>query len=111
MSRCVSGVLGDGVDTWLEEDACDKEKDEAAAKSPVKAQVWDQLLYRHWDHYMGAKRSHVLVVSASGWECDVRDLTPARRWGMRRLPTFSLGGPHGVCVGSGLEGDCLCNES
>ena len=47
---------------WAEEDACDKAKDEAADKSPVKGQVWEGLLYRHWDHYLGQKRSHVLVV-------------------------------------------------
>ena len=51
---------------WAEEDACDKEKDAAADKSPVKGQVWDGLLYRHWDHFTGAKRSHVLVVDADG---------------------------------------------
>ena len=39
--------------TWAEEDACDKAKDEAAEKSPVKGQVWDSLLYRHWDQYTG----------------------------------------------------------
>jgi dipeptidyl aminopeptidase/acylaminoacyl peptidase len=29
---------------WAEEDACDKAKDEAAAKNPVKEQIWDHLL-------------------------------------------------------------------
>jgi dipeptidyl aminopeptidase/acylaminoacyl peptidase len=79
---------------WLEEDACDKAKDEAAAKSPVKAQVWEHLLYRHWDHYTGEKRSHVLVVDAT-YGPAVRDLTPARVVGDAETPTFSLGGPLG----------------
>ena len=47
----VSGVLGLG--DWAEEDACDKAKDEAAAKSPVKAQLWTSLLYRHWNALRG----------------------------------------------------------
>src|SRR5271168_2134533 len=39
--------------SWLEEENCDRRKDEAAAANPVKAQVFDHLLYRHWDHYVG----------------------------------------------------------
>ena len=77
--------------TWAEEDACDKAKDDAAAASPVKGQVWDGLLYRHWDHYTGAKRSHILVVDADGK--NVRDLTPANVVGDAETPTWMLGGP------------------
>ncbi len=80
--------------SWAEEDACNKAKDEAAAKSQVKAQIWDSLLYRHWDQYTGKKRSHVLVVSRANGE-DVRDLTPASVVGDAEVPTFSLGGPLG----------------
>jgi dipeptidyl aminopeptidase/acylaminoacyl peptidase len=80
---------------WAEEDACDKAKDDAADKSPVKGQVWDGLLYRHWDHYTGAKRSHVLVVDADGAGSgkEVRDLTPASAVGDAETPTWFLGGP------------------
>ena len=78
---------------WAEEDACDKAKDAAADKTPVKGQVWDGLLYRHWDHYLEAKRSHVLVVNVDGK--NVRDLTPAGVVGDAETPTFSLGGPLG----------------
>ena len=79
--------------TWPEEDTCDKTKDDAAAKDPVKAQIWDNLLYRHWDAFTGKKRSHVLVVDADGK--NVRDLTPASAVGDAETPTFSLGGPLG----------------
>ncbi len=88
-----SGTLEKAA-TWAEEEACDKAKDEAAAKSPVKAQVWDELLYRHWDHYTGEKRSHVLVVSRANGE-EIRDLTPRSAVGDAETPTFSLGGPIG----------------
>jgi dipeptidyl aminopeptidase/acylaminoacyl peptidase len=83
---------------WAEEDACDKAKDEAVDKSPVKGQVWDGLLYRHWDHWTDAKRSHVLVVSAAdgaGSGEGVRDLTPASAVGDAETPTWTLGGPLG----------------
>jgi dipeptidyl aminopeptidase/acylaminoacyl peptidase len=79
--------------TWTEEDGCDKAKDDAAAKNPVKAQIWDNLLYRHWNAFTGEKRSHVLVGDADGK--NVRDLTPASAVGDAETPTFSLGGPLG----------------
>jgi dipeptidyl aminopeptidase/acylaminoacyl peptidase len=77
--------------TWVEEDACDKAKDDAAEKSPVKAQVWDALLYRHWDAYTGKKRTHILVVDADGK--NLRDLTPASAVGDAETPTWFLGAP------------------
>jgi dipeptidyl aminopeptidase/acylaminoacyl peptidase len=80
------------AESWLEEDACDKRKDDAAAKSPVKAMIFTHLLYRHWDHYIGDKRSHVLMVSASDGNL-IRDLTPRRDIGDAEAPVFSLGGP------------------
>ncbi len=86
--------VGHEAASWVEEDACNKAKDEAAEKSPVKAMVFDHLLYRHWDAYTGEKRSHVLVVSRENGE-DVRDLTPASAVGDAETPTFSLGGPIG----------------
>jgi dipeptidyl aminopeptidase/acylaminoacyl peptidase len=82
--------------TWDEEDACNKAKDDAATKSPVKGQVWGALLYRHWDHYTGLKRTHILVESLPPFGInDVRDLTPRSVVGDAETPTFSLGGPLG----------------
>jgi dipeptidyl aminopeptidase/acylaminoacyl peptidase len=80
--------------SWMEEDNCNKRKDAEAAANPVKAQVWDHLLYRHWNNYVGPKRSHVLVVSAADGNA-VRDLTPREDIGDAEAPTFSLGGPLG----------------
>src|SRR5882757_5385319 len=80
--------------SWVEEDNCNKRKDAEAAANPVKAQVWDHLLYRHWNSYVGPKRSHVLVVSATDGNA-VRDLTPRQDIGDTEAPTFSLGGPLG----------------
>ena len=77
--------------SWTEEDACDKAKDDAAEKSPVKGQVWDALLYRHWDQYTGEKRSHILVVDVDGR--NLRDLTPRSAVGDAETPTWFLGAP------------------
>jgi dipeptidyl aminopeptidase/acylaminoacyl peptidase len=89
-------------EVWVDEDNCNKKKDEAAAANPVKAQIFDELLYRHWDHYIGPKRSHVLVVSAADGNA-VRDLTPRRAIGDAEAPTFSLGGPMGYAWAPGSE--------
>ena len=78
--------------TWSDEAACNKAKDDAAAKDPVKAQIWTSLLYRHWDHYTGEKRSHILLVSATDGNA-IRDLTPASNVGTAETPTFFLGAP------------------
>src|SRR3984957_12092186 len=92
VSRVYPGCSDERV--WLDEDNCDRRQDGVAAANPVKAQIFDHLLYRHWDHYVGLKRSHVLVVSAMDGNV-VRDLTPRREIGDAEAPTFSLGGPMG----------------
>jgi dipeptidyl aminopeptidase/acylaminoacyl peptidase len=82
---------------------CNAEKDAAAAKSPVKALVFTDLLYRHWDHYLGEKRSHIFygdvdgAASGSGPQAP-EDLTPESVVGDHVAPTFSLGGPLGYAI-------------
>jgi dipeptidyl aminopeptidase/acylaminoacyl peptidase len=69
------------------DDACNKRREEEAARNPVKAHVAERLLYRHWTDWKGGKRTHVFVVPSSGGQ--ERDLTP----GDWDAPPFSLGGP------------------
>ena len=78
---------------WAEEDACDKAKDAAVDANPVKAQVWDGLLYRHWDQYTGAKRTHIIEADFSLDGANPRDVTTARDVGDAETPTWMLGGP------------------
>ena len=66
---------------------CNADRDKAAAESKVKAQIFTHLLYRHWDSFTGAKRSHLFYLSlASG---GVRDLNPNDP---HDVPPFSLEG-------------------
>lgn len=53
---------------------CNKQRDEAADKSKVKAHITERLLFRHWDEWRDKKRTHLFVVPTKGG--DARDLTP-----------------------------------
>jgi dipeptidyl aminopeptidase/acylaminoacyl peptidase len=53
---------------------CNADRDKAQADSKVKAQIFTHLLYRHWNHYTGDKRSHLFLVSVDTGA--MRDLTP-----------------------------------
>ncbi len=77
----VSSVYPDCKD-----DACNKQRDDERAKSKVKASIFTQLMFRHWNHYFDGKYSHLFIVSADG--SVARDLTP----GAHDVPPFSLGG-------------------
>ncbi len=83
--------------TPAEETSCNEKKLGETNKSKVKAQIFDHLLYRHWNAYKEGKRSHIFVVSAvvesGAMAYDQlrgipRDLTP----GDYDAPVFSLGG-------------------
>jgi dipeptidyl aminopeptidase/acylaminoacyl peptidase len=85
---------------------CNAKKVKDAEQSKIKAQIFDRLLYRHWNSYKEGKRSHIFVMPADSpeqsradgrtvqvysgpWTVDdVRDLTP----GDYDAPVFSLGG-------------------
>ena len=54
-------------------DECNKKRDEQAESSKVKAHIITRLLYKHWDEWRDAKRTHVFVVSSKGGTA--RDLT------------------------------------
>jgi dipeptidyl aminopeptidase/acylaminoacyl peptidase len=64
---------------------CNADRDKALADSKVKAQIWTQLLYRHWNRYTGDKRSHLFLVSVESGA--MRDLNPGDA---HDVPPFSL---------------------
>ena len=68
-------------------DDCNRQRDQAAEESKVKAKTAERLLFRHWNTWKDNKRTHVFVVSVDNG--DTTDLTP----GDWDAPPFSLGGP------------------
>ncbi len=73
------------------DDACNKARDEAAAKNPVKAHIATRLLYRHWTGWADGKRSHLFVTAVT--KGTPRDLTPGADYD---VPPFNLGAPEAI---------------
>ena len=69
-------------------------RDEAKAKSKVKAQVYDQLLFRHWDQWEDGKFSHLFAWDPARPE-DAKDLTPGQA---TDTPTHPFGGMEEVDI-------------
>ena len=86
------------IDDFATGDSCNIDRDEARDKSKVKAQIFTHLLYRHWNHFTGEKRSHLMQVTLDVppdtpyW---VRDLTPNDP---HDVPPFSLEGGGGFAI-------------
>ena len=74
-------------------DKCNAAKDAALGDSKVKAQIFTHLLYRHWNHFTGDKRSHLFLVSVDDGK--IRDLTPHFP---DDVPPFSLEGSGCGCA-------------
>src|SRR6202030_954595 len=74
------------------DDACNKKRDEEKEKNKVKARVYEQLLYRHWDHWFEGKRSHLFVEPADG-SGEARDLNTGANYD---VPPDQRGGPDDI---------------
>lgn len=56
---------------------CNEEKDKAKEESKVKAQIFDKLMYRHWNGWRGDKRSHLFILDvATGKFSDLNEMNP-----------------------------------
>ena len=76
----VSSVYPDCPD-----DDCNRQRNEEKEKSAVKAKMFHQLLFRHWNSWQDGLRSHLFVISSKGGQAV--DVTP----GDYDTPPISLG--------------------
>ncbi len=77
------------------------ERDAAVESSKVKARIYDQLLFRHWDGWEDGKYSHLFVwtpPSLGGKADDARNITPRQQ---TDSPTHPFGGMEEVSVAPG----------
>ncbi|HEX2691320.1 MAG TPA: S9 family peptidase [Kofleriaceae bacterium] len=73
-------------------------RDEDRAKTKVKARAYDQLMFRHWDHWEDGKYSHLFVWTApdaGGKVDDARDITPGQ---VTDSPTQPFGGMDEISI-------------
>lgn len=82
------------------DDACNQLHLEADRSNPVKARIYDTLLYRHWTQWKTGRRKHLMVIPVTGGEA--RDLTP----GDLDIPPFSLDGGEDYAISP--DGTELC---
>jgi dipeptidyl aminopeptidase/acylaminoacyl peptidase len=81
-----------------EADKCNAGRDKVAAESKVKAHIFTHLLYRHWNHFTGDKRSHLFYVTVENPSSKTllwRDLTPNDP---HDVPPFSIEGGGGFAI-------------
>ena len=115
-----SDVYPECVGEPREVENCNVDKLNAAEKSKVKAQIFDHLLYRHWNAYKEGKRTHLFATNAN-FQISITftagnpvkkiirpravDLTP----GDYDAPVFSLGGQDDYAISP--DGQEICYAS
>lgn len=65
---------------------CNEENDKATGESKVKAKIFTQLMYRHWNDWRGDKRSHLFIL-----DLETGKFTDLNEGNREDVPPLALG--------------------
>ena len=86
---------------------CNEQKDEERANRGYEAEIFDDLLYRHWNKWSGPKRSHLFLMDLESNEH--YDLTLGIE---TDIPTIALGSGHDYAISpDGKEAAFVMNNT
>ncbi len=83
------------------DEACNAKRDKDREEHPVKARVYERLLYRHWTEWSEGKRVHPFIVSLA--DGAARDLIPGADYD---APPRQREGPHPMAFAP--DGQSIC---
>ncbi|MEW6508744.1 MAG: S9 family peptidase [Bacteroidota bacterium] len=66
---------------------CNEQKDKAAEESKVKAKIFTELMYRHWNDWRGDKRSHLFLL-----DVETKEVIDVTLKSIYDVPPIALGG-------------------
>lgn len=84
-----------------EDDDCNRIRDEEKAASPIKAMLYDKLLFRHYDEWADGKRNHLMLYDIEADE--YRDQTPFDK----DAPPIAGAATPGYCISPDASEICL----
>ena len=84
---------------------CQKRENQEKKKSKVKAKIFHELLFRHWNAWRNGKRDHLFIIPAEGGQAV--DVTP----GDYDTPPISLGSAHDYTFSPDGKEICLVRNT